>query len=137
MLQKALQFLQENKPFYIATVEDGKPRVRPFGLAFEHGGKLWFGTANTKPIYRQLQANSNVEISTTSPTAAWVRLSGKAVFESNFDAKRKAFELMPTLSDIYKSGPEDPTFEVFYLADAEVVFQSMSTYGQESEVYRL
>ncbi len=99
MLQKTLQFLQENKIFYIATVEDGKPRVRPFGLVVEHGGKLWFGTSNTKAVYRQMQANPNVEISATSPSMEWIRLSGQAVFEANRDVKQKAFDLLPMLVD--------------------------------------
>ena len=136
MLKKTLKFLQDNRTFYLATTEGGKPRVRPFGLVVEHNGKLWFSTANVKPVYRQLQANPYVEISATSPSMEWIRLSGKAVFENNAEVKRKAFELLPMLSNIYK-GPDDPAFEVFYLTDAEVVFRSMGNYGQEPEVHRL
>ena len=136
MLKKTFQFLQENKTFYLATTEDGKPRVRPFGLVIEHDGKLWFGTANTKAVYRQLQGNPFVEISTTSPSMEWIRLSGKAVFENNGEVKRKAFELLPMLSNIYQ-GPDDPVFEVFYLADAAVTFQSLGNYGQKPELHLL
>ena len=135
MLQKTLNFLQECKTFYLATVDGGRPRVRPFGLAIEHDGRLWFGTANTKSVYRQLQTNPHIEISATSPSMEWIRLSGKAVFESNSDVKRKAFELLPMLASIYQ-GPDDPAFEVFYLADAEVVFHSFSAYGQTPEIHR-
>jgi len=136
MLQKTLNFLQECKTFYLATVDDGRSRVRPFGLVIEHDGKLWFGTANTKAVYRQLHANPHVEISATSPSMDWIRLSGKAVFESNSDVKRKAFELLPMLASIYQQGADDPAFEVFYLADAEVVFHSFSAYGQTPEIRR-
>jgi uncharacterized pyridoxamine 5'-phosphate oxidase family protein len=136
MLQKTLQFLQENKIFYLATSENGRPRVRPFGLVVEHDGKLWFSTANIKPVYRQLQANPLVEISATSPSMDWIRLSGKAVFENNSEAKQKAFEVMPMLAKIYQ-GPTDPAFEMFYLTDAEVVFRSMGNYGQAPEIHRL
>ncbi len=136
MLQKTLKFLQENKTFYLATVDGGKPRVRPFGLVIEHGGKLWFGTSNTKAVYRQMQANPNVEISATSPSMEWIRLSGQAVFEANRDVKQKAFELLPMLANIYKGGADDPTFEVFYLGDAEVAFWSMGNYEQKPEVHR-
>jgi uncharacterized pyridoxamine 5'-phosphate oxidase family protein len=136
MLQKTLQFLQDNKTFYLATSENGRPRVRPFGLVIEHDGKLWFCTANIKPVYRQLQANPLVEISATSPSMDWIRLSGKAVFENNSNVKRKAFEAMPHLTQIYK-GPEDPAFEVFYLDHAEVVFQGLGNYGQPPETHHL
>ena len=136
MLQKTLKFLQDNKTFYLATTEDGKPRVRPFGLVIEHDGKLWFGSANTKAVYKQLQANPYVEISATSPEMEWIRLSGQAIFENNIEVKRKAFELLPMLSSIYK-GPDDPVFVVFYLADAAVTFRSLGSYCQEPETHRL
>ena len=143
MLQKTLNFLQECKIFYLATSDadyletlDGdQPRVRPFGLAIEHDGKLWFGTANTKKVYQELKLNPKFEISATSPAMEWIRLTGKAVFEPNADVKRKAFELLPMLSQIYK-GPDDPVFEVFYIAEAKVVFQSMGKYAETPEVHR-
>jgi uncharacterized pyridoxamine 5'-phosphate oxidase family protein len=136
MLQKTLKFLQECKTFYVATIDGGKPRVRPFGLVIEHGGKLWFGTANTKSVYRQLRENPFVEISATSPEMEWIRLSGKAVFEDNANVKRKAFELLPMLNSLYK-GHDDPVFTVFYLTDAEVTFQRIGEYGQKPETHRL
>ncbi len=136
MLQKTLNFLLENKTFFIATIDGDQPRVRPFGLVVEHEGKLWFGTANTKAVYRQLQANPRVEISATSPAADWIRLSGQAVFEQNLDVKRKAFENMPVLSNIYQ-GPEDPTFEMFYLDAAEVSFWTFGVHDPKPETYRL
>lgn len=135
MLQKTLQFLQDSKVFYIATVDDGKPRVRPFGLVFELDGKLYFGTANTKPVFRQLQACPYVEISATSPQMEWIRLSGKAIFEGNRIAKEKAFEIMPSLKDMYPTGADDPTFEVFCLDDAKVTFYSFATYGTEPQTH--
>ena len=136
MLQKTLKFLQDNRTFYIATVEDGKPKVRPFGLVLEYNGKLWFGTANTKSVYKQLRANQNVEISTTSPSMEWLRLAGKAVFESNMEVKRKAFELMPMLAHIY-SGPDSPEFEVFYIDDANVTFWKLGDNETVPETHRL
>ena len=33
-------------------------------------------------------ANPEIEISTSSPSYAWIRLNGKAVFENNMAAKR-------------------------------------------------
>jgi len=136
MLQKTLKFLQDTKTFYLATTEGDQPRVRPFGLVIEYEGKLWFGTANTKAVYRQLQANPFVEVSATSPQMEWIRLSGKAVFENNAEVKRRAFEQLPALSNIYK-GPDDPAFVVFYLTEAEVVFRNMGSYGQKPEIHRL
>ena len=133
MLNRTLAFLQENKIFYIATIDGDKPRVRPFGLAVELEGKLYFCTGSAKPVYCQLQVNPQTEICATSPAMEWVRIAGKAVFDANLDAKRKAFEQMPMLADIY-GNPENPAFEVFYLTDAEVTFQS---FGGTPETGRL
>lgn len=142
MLQKTYNFLQECKVFYLATsdaddmetIDGDQPRVRPFGLVIEHDGKLWFGTANTKKVYKELTLNAKLEISATSPTMEWIRLSGKAVFESNAEVKLKAFELLPMLSNIYQ-GPDDPVLEVFYLAEAKVAFHSIGNYVETPEVH--
>ncbi len=47
-----------------------------------------------------------------------------------------AFETMPTLSNIYQ-GPEDSTFEMFYLDDAEVSFWSFGDHASKPESHRL
>ena len=41
-------------PYFVATVEDGQPRVRPFGLVLEHQGRIYFGVGDQKASYRQL-----------------------------------------------------------------------------------
>ena len=56
-------------------------------FAGELDGKLWFCTNNQKDVYKDLQANPNIEISVSSPEYAWIRLHGKAVFENNMTAK--------------------------------------------------
>jgi uncharacterized pyridoxamine 5'-phosphate oxidase family protein len=126
MFQQVLEFLQTNSTFYIATVDGNFPRVRPFGAIIEHDGKLYFTTGHSKKVYQQMQTNPYVEISTTSASGAeWIRLRGKAVYENNLDVKKKAFDKYPFFNDLYQT-PDNPTFEVFYLADAEGEFWSMT-----------
>ena len=36
-------------------------------------GKLWFCTNNQKDVYKDMQANPNIEISVSSPAYAWIR----------------------------------------------------------------
>lgn len=123
-MNEILKFITDAKVFYLATVEDDKPRVRPFGFAMEHQGKIYFCTSNQKDVYKQLTSNSQFEACTMSKDGQWIRLQGKAVFDSSASAKAKVFEIMPGLSNIYKS-PEDPSFEVFYVEDGEATFYSM------------
>lgn len=117
-MEKILKFLTENPTFYFATVEDNKPRVRPFGFFMEHDGKLYFGMGKHKPSYRQVQANKNIEISTASSKGQWIRIRGTAVFDDSTATLDKAFETMPSLKRIYneESGLQ---LGVFYLENGE------------------
>jgi len=123
-MNEVLKFLTDNPIFYIATVDGDKPRVRPFGFVMEFEGKLWFCTNNQKNVYKQLKANPYFEVSTTSPDRKWIRLMGKAVFNSTPEAKAKALEVMPALAKMYSV--EDSIFEVFYVEDGEATFYSMT-----------
>ena len=126
-MQEDFQFLKDNAPFFVSTVDNGKPRVRPFGFVMEFEGKLWFSTNNKKRVYKQLAANPYLEISTASPAGEWVRLRGKAVFDAEDVAriKAKALEISPKLASMYKV--DDPIFEMFYLEEGEATFNSMTT----------
>lgn len=124
-MSDVVKFLSDVKTFYVATVDGDKPRVRPFGVALEHEGKVYFVTSNQKPVYQQLKANPNFEVSATDKDGRWIRLEGKAVFENNIEVKKKAFEVMPNLSYIYQT-PDNPIFEVFYVAEGEATLYSFS-----------
>ena len=77
-MSKVVEFLKENPVQYLATVgRDGKAKCRPFMFIGEMEGKLWFCTNNTKDVYKDMLANPEIEISTSSPSYAWIRLNGK------------------------------------------------------------
>ncbi|GHV28878.1 pyridoxamine 5'-phosphate oxidase [Synergistales bacterium] len=113
-MSKVVELLQKSQVFHFATVDGDKPRVRPFGFVMDFEGKLYFATANSKDVYKQMKVNPNVEMSGMLENGSWIRLSGKAVLGGNAEAKRRAFEVFPRFKDIYQS-PENPAFEVFYL----------------------
>jgi uncharacterized pyridoxamine 5'-phosphate oxidase family protein len=123
VMNEVLKFLTDNSPFYLATMDGDLPRVRPFGFAMEYQGKLCFCTNNQKPVYRQLKANPNFEISATAKTGEWLRLKGKAVFNTDKQSKRAALDVMPILKNMYSV--EDEIFETFYIAEAEATFADM------------
>lgn len=113
-MKQVVAFLQENPVQYLATVgRDGGAKVRPFMFAGEMDGKLWFCTNNTKDVYKDMQANPNIEISVSSPSYAWIRLHGKAVFENNRAAKEMCLG-NPIVKNQYQTA-DNPIFEVFYL----------------------
>lgn len=124
-MNEVVKFLTENPVQYLATVgRDGKAKCRPFMFSFERDGKLWFNTGNQKNVYKDMQENPNIEICISSPAFAWLRISGKAVFVNDLDVKAAALE-NPIVKGNYQT-PENPTFEVFYLADAHAVIADFS-----------
>jgi len=124
-VSEVINFLSEAGTFYLATVDGNEPKVRPFGLAIEHEGKIYFGTSNEKDVYKQLQVNPNFEVSTTDKDNRWIRLKGKAVFENNLTVKAKAFEILPNLKALYNSA-DNPIFEVFYVSEGEASIYSFT-----------
>ncbi|MDE7198444.1 MAG: pyridoxamine 5'-phosphate oxidase family protein [Lachnospiraceae bacterium] len=108
--------LKNVKVFYVATVEEDQPRVRPFSSVAEFEGKVYLCTNNTKEIYRQIMANPKVEISGMGKGGTWIRISANLVHDDR-DEARVAMLADPTgPSNLYKVG--DGIFEVFYMKDA-------------------
>ncbi|QJW46773.1 pyridoxamine 5-phosphate oxidase [bacterium BFN5] len=122
-MNEVLQFLSENPTFYLATVEGNIPKVRPFGFVMNHQSKLYFCTSNQKDVYKQLKANPHFEVSTVSKTNEWLRLSGKAVFDTNQATQQAALDAAPFLSRMYQVN--DSKFELFYIEDATAIIRNM------------
>lgn len=125
MMNEVTAFLQENPVQYLATVgRDGKAKCRPFMFCFEQDGKLWFCTNNQKDVYKDMQANPYIEVSISSPSYVWIRLSGRAVFENNMAVKEGCMN-NPIVKSQYQTA-DNPIFTVFYLADARAVISDFS-----------
>ena len=133
-MKKVIAFLQENPVQYLATIgRDGKAKCRPFMFAGELDGKLWFCTNSTKDVYKDMPEHPYVELSVSSPSYAWIRLSGKAVFENNMAAKEMCMA-NPIVKGQYGDA-SNPIFEVFYLAEARAVIADFS--GNPPQEYSL
>lgn len=133
-MNEVVKFLQENPVQYLATVgRDGKAKCRPFMFCFEKDNKLWFCTNNTKDVYKDLQENSYVEVSVSSPDYAWIRLNGKAVFVNDMEAKEMCMN-NPIVKGQYDRA-DNPIFEVFYLEEAKAVIADFS--GNPPKEYTL
>lgn len=124
-MNKVVEFLQANPVQYLATVgRDGKAKCRPFMFALEQDGKLWFCTNNQKDVYKDMQANPEIEVSVSSPEYAWLRLHGRAVFEDN-RAVKEACMANPIVKGQYQTA-DNPIFEVFYIEKAHGVIADFS-----------
>lgn len=124
-MNEVVKFLQENPVQYLATVgRDRKAKCRPFMFCFAQEGKLWFCTNNKKEVYKDIKENPYVEVSVSSPTYAWIRLNGKAVFENNMVVKEACMN-NPIVKGQYQTA-DNPIFEVFYLENANAIIADFS-----------
>lgn len=116
-MNEALQFLQKAGTFYLATVDGDQPRVRPFGAVCEFEGKLYIVTNNEKDCYKQMIANSKVEISGMAD-GKWIRLTAEAIRDDRREARVAMLEANKSLRNMYNEN--DGRVEVLYLKNATV-----------------
>ena len=77
--QEYVDFANEARTCYLATVEGDQPRVRAMGLLSADKTGFYFMTESVKAMYKQLQNNSKVEILFSSGGKI-MRISGEVEF---------------------------------------------------------
>jgi len=124
-MQTVTKFLQKNINGFLATIDNGKPKVRPFQFMLSEGGRLFFCTSNAKDVYQQLKVNPAIEFSSASPEFAWIRLSGQAKFSNDLAIKAKILEVNGLVKSLYQT-PDNPAFEIFYLDHGTAILADFS-----------
>lgn len=125
-MKEVYEFLKKCGTYYLATVEDNQPRVRPFGTVNIFEDKLYIQTGKVKPVSKQLHANPLSEICAfDGASGAWIRVSGKLVSDDRREAKKAMLDAYPNLRGMYSE--DDDNTEVFYFENAKATFSSFSS----------
>lgn len=92
-----MQELQEKVGgvFYFATVEDGEPRVRPFGFTMVFEDKLYFGAGTHKAAYAQLMKDPHLEVCALR-MAALCCTAAKPLWMTGTRCKRPCTKVLPS-----------------------------------------
>lgn len=104
-MKETADFFKKCRVFYMATVEDGQPRVRPFGAHLYKDGQLYFMTASNKAVYRQLVENPRLEIC-SYVEGEWLRLTGEAEFLEDDGLKKEFLEHSPDRARMFYKMPK-------------------------------
>ncbi len=129
-MEEILEFVKDCGVYYLATVDDGKPRVRPFGTFEMFENHLYIETSKKKNVSKQIQKNPYVEICAYKGDK-WIRISGKLVRDDRIEAKVDMLDKNPKLKELY-SAYDDKT-EVLYFESGEAV---ISSFGGEDRVIK-
>ena len=93
-IEKVYNYLNDAQTYYLATVDDGKPRVRPFGTILLDDGKLYIQTGKVKDVSKQIAACPYAEIcACMGPT--WLRIQAELVEDDNREVKVKMLDKLP------------------------------------------
>ena len=119
-LQTIADYLSSVPAWYLATCEGDQPHVRPFSFVALEEGTLWFCTATTKDVYRELQANPKFELTAWKPGSGWIIVRGSADLRDRASAavREAGFKHMGALGEHHES-PNAPELTFFTIANAQ------------------
>ena len=123
-MELVYKFLKKCGTYFLATVDNGKARVRPFGTIDMFDGGLYIQTGKKKDVAKQMMENPKIEICAFDGKA-WIRLSAKAVLDERVEAKKHMLDAYPNLRNNYDEN--DDNTAVFRLTEATAV---ISAFGQ-------
>lgn len=123
-MERVCKFLKDAGTYYLATVEEDQPRVRPFGTAHIFEGKLYIQTGKSKAVSRQLAANPKVEICAFMK-GTWLRVAGELAEDDRVEAKASLLAEYPGLQKMYS--PDDDNTQVWYFKNATAAFSSFTS----------
>ena len=129
-MKTVYDFLKKCQTYYLATVENDQPRVRPFGTIDLFEDKLYIQTGKVKNVSKQIAKNPKVEICAFDGNT-WIRIEAVAVNDDRIEAKQHMLDNYPSLQKMYKA--DDNNTQVLYLKDATATFYSFT---QEPKVVK-
>ena len=129
-MERVEKFLKDANVYYLATMEDDQPRVRPFGTAHIFEGKLYIQTGKVKEVYKQIKENPKAEICACMKDQ-WLRVSGELMEDDRREARQSMLDDYPSLQSMYSA--DDGNTAVFYFRNATAVF---SSFHAEPEVIK-
>jgi pyridoxamine 5'-phosphate oxidase len=97
-------FITKNPFCALATVEGHQARVRTIMTLRADERGILFNTGKTKDLYRQIQANPDVELCYYDPgSQVQVRISGRLVVQEDAETYKLVLEKLPFLKPLVEA----------------------------------
>lgn len=122
-MNEVYEFLKKCETYYLATMDNGQPRVRPFGTIDLFEDALYIQTGKVKDVSKQIHSNPHIEICAFDGEK-WLRLAAEAIEDDRLIAREHMLDAYPSLQRMYKA--DDGNTEVFKLTKVKATFSSFT-----------
>jgi uncharacterized pyridoxamine 5'-phosphate oxidase family protein len=123
-MDQICEFLKAAGTYYLATVENGEPRVRPFGTVDIWNGMLTIQTGLKKDVAKQLLNCPKAEICAMSADGRWIRVTADVKLVEDIEAADHMLNAYPALRAMY--APGDGNTAIFALTSGRAVISSFT-----------
>ena len=115
-MNKVVGELKKVKVFYIATIKDNEPRVRPFGSVMEFENNAYLCSGNFKEFYQQVKNNPHVELcGMYDDGTSWLRVRATLIEDNRIEVQKAMLNDPTGPKGLYEAG--DGKFVTFKLLD--------------------
>jgi uncharacterized pyridoxamine 5'-phosphate oxidase family protein len=122
-MEEVYDFLKRCGTYYLATNDDGQPRVRPFGTIHIFEDKLYIQTGKSKDVSKQIKKNPKIEICAVNG-GQWIRVQATVVEDDCVEARQSMLDAYPILKSRYSV--TDNNTQVLYLENAVATIASFT-----------
>ncbi|MBR4671810.1 MAG: pyridoxamine 5'-phosphate oxidase family protein [Bacilli bacterium] len=122
-MEEVQKFLKECGVYYLATVDNNEPKVRPFGTAEIFDGHLYIQTGKNKDVFKQIEKNNKVELCGFKD-GKWIRVSGNLLVDDRIEAKKDMLDKNPQLRGMYDEN--DDNTAVLYFESGKAIISSFT-----------
>jgi uncharacterized pyridoxamine 5'-phosphate oxidase family protein len=121
--KEALSWLKDTSAVYMATVEDGQPRVRPVSVLWRDGA-VWISSGTSNGKTKQVRRNPHVELCVPierNDRHGYVRLTGTAEIVTDPETRARLAAQLPFF-DTFWDGPDDPRYTLIRVLPNEILY---------------
>jgi len=135
-IHDCIRFSNDNPICYLATVDDGQPRVRALGFWFADETGFYFQTSTIKEFPHQLLKNPRTEVcfyKHEGIIGTMLRVSGEVEFVNDIRFKEKALTDRPFLKT-FGITIDSPRLILFRISHGQATFWTMDNNLKPKEI---
>jgi pyridoxamine 5'-phosphate oxidase len=126
-IKDCIEFANENPICFLATDDNGQPRVRALGFWFADGTGFYFQTSSMKELSKQISHHPKVEAcyyKTGTTAGKMLRIAGEIEFVTDRKYKEKALIDRPFLKEMGLT-PDSKELILFKIAHGKAHFWTL------------